>query len=63
TFGGSSVSLKESNKNVVGLKNVISLISQSGTMSVLQPRSNEVGFINHMLILKLSKSIIQQQDR
>nr|GEW50699.1 hypothetical protein [Tanacetum cinerariifolium] len=28
-----------------------------GTISVLQPRSSEVEFINHMLILKLSKSI------
>nr|GEY68934.1 hypothetical protein [Tanacetum cinerariifolium] len=27
-----------------------------GTKLVLQPRSSEVGFINHMLILKLSKS-------
>nr|GEX62488.1 ribonuclease H-like domain-containing protein [Tanacetum cinerariifolium] len=27
-----------------------------GTKSVLQPRSSEVGFINHMLILKLSNS-------
>nr|GEV30681.1 retrovirus-related Pol polyprotein from transposon TNT 1-94 [Tanacetum cinerariifolium] len=38
------------------------LIRQLGTKSVLQPRSSEVEFINHMLILKLSKSIIQQQD-
>ncbi|GJS90368.1 retrovirus-related pol polyprotein from transposon TNT 1-94 [Tanacetum coccineum] len=28
----------------------------------LQPYSSEVGFINHMLILKLSKSIVQHQD-
>nr|GEY23485.1 retrovirus-related Pol polyprotein from transposon TNT 1-94 [Tanacetum cinerariifolium] len=34
-----------------------------GTKSVLQPRFSKVKFINHMLILKLSKSIIQQQDR
>ncbi|GJY41607.1 hypothetical protein Tco_0428877, partial [Tanacetum coccineum] len=27
-------------------------------MTVLQPHSSEVGFINHMLILKLSKSIL-----
>nr|GEY31364.1 hypothetical protein [Tanacetum cinerariifolium] len=27
-----------------------------GSLSMLQPRSSEVGFINHMLILKLSKS-------
>ncbi|GKA49876.1 hypothetical protein Tco_0742949 [Tanacetum coccineum] len=30
--------------------------------TVLQPHSSEVGFINHMLILKLSKLIIQRQD-
>nr|GEZ54962.1 hypothetical protein [Tanacetum cinerariifolium] len=39
------------------------IIHADGTKSVLQPRSSEVKFINHMLILKLSKSIIQQQDR
>ncbi|GJX57587.1 hypothetical protein Tco_0287484 [Tanacetum coccineum] len=31
-------------------------------MTVLQAHSSEVGFINHMLILKLSKSIVQHQD-
>nr|GEV29640.1 uncharacterized mitochondrial protein AtMg00810-like [Tanacetum cinerariifolium] len=36
---------------------------EKGTKSMLQPHSSEVGFVNHMLILKLSKSIIQQQDR
>nr|GEY63798.1 retrovirus-related Pol polyprotein from transposon TNT 1-94 [Tanacetum cinerariifolium] len=33
------------------------LVRRLGTSSVLQPCSNEVKFINHMLILKLSKSI------
>nr|GEU65149.1 ribonuclease H-like domain, reverse transcriptase, RNA-dependent DNA polymerase [Tanacetum cinerariifolium] len=32
------------------------LVRRIGTKLVLQPRSSEVGFINHMLILKLSKS-------
>ncbi|GJU80991.1 hypothetical protein Tco_1283356 [Tanacetum coccineum] len=33
-----------------------------GVAAVLQPHSSEVGFINHMLILKLSKLIVQHQD-
>nr|GEW81104.1 hypothetical protein [Tanacetum cinerariifolium] len=37
------------------------LVRRLGIKSVLQPRSSEVKFINHMLILKLSKSIILHQ--
>ncbi|GKA55556.1 hypothetical protein Tco_0754628 [Tanacetum coccineum] len=37
-------------------------LSQDKTM-VLQPHSSEVGFINHMLILKLSKSIDELLDQ
>ncbi|GJT11507.1 hypothetical protein Tco_0858549 [Tanacetum coccineum] len=40
----------------------LNLPDQLDKTTVLQPHSSEVGFINHMLILKLSKSIVQHQD-
>ncbi|GJR86538.1 hypothetical protein Tco_0210549 [Tanacetum coccineum] len=36
------------------------LSDDSDKMTVLQPHSSEVGFINHMLILKLSKAQVDQ---
>ncbi|GKB36929.1 hypothetical protein Tco_0881871 [Tanacetum coccineum] len=44
------------------VKEILESTSSQDKTTVLQPHSSEVGFINHMLLLNLSKSIVQHQD-